>query len=191
MSKSTRAWKVGYCSSLQGAGAEEEEEEYWEMEEEMEDFSAGDLEGAGEGLERTIWGERSLEGSSEDLNLGIAAAKLGLGGQVGGCVEFLLCLGWGGSGTGRDWRFKGSFVGVGCNEGEWGKGMGVTEGISELWTEGVSVTMGWAMSWWGERSGGSRELHVVSSHLCQKGSFSSVSLIAGLGEYKRSSRSLR
>lgn len=32
---------------------------------------------------------------------------------------------------------------------------------------------------------------VAFSHLCQKGSFSSQSLIAGLGEYKRSSRSLR
>lgn len=61
--------------------------------------------------------------------------------------------------------------------------------ISELWAEGKSVTTG--LSWLGERSGGSGGLHVVVSHLCQKGSFSSLSLSASLGEYKRSSRSLK
>lgn len=61
--------------------------------------------------------------------------------------------------------------------------------ISELRAEGKSFTTG--LSWLWERSGGSGELHVVVSHLCQKGSFSSLSLSAGLGEYKRSSRSLK
>lgn len=61
--------------------------------------------------------------------------------------------------------------------------------VSKLQTEGKSVTIG--LSWLGERSGGSSRLHVAISHLCQKGSFSSLSLSAGLGEYKRSSRSLK
>ena len=60
---------------------------------------------------------------------------------------------------------------------------------SELWSETKGVTTG--SIWEGERSGGSGGLHVVISHLCQKGSFSSLSLSAGLGEYKRSSRSLK
>lgn len=64
-----------------------------------------------------------------------------------------------------------------------------TEVVSELQAEGRSVAMG--LSWLGEGSGGSRGLPVVISHLCQKGSFSSLALSAGLGEYKRSSRSLK
>lgn len=71
------------------------------------------------------------------------------------------------------------------------RGTGAVEvgAISELQAEVVSVTKG--LSWLGERTGGSRGLHVAISHLCQKGSFSSLSLSAGLGEYKRSIRSLR
>lgn len=61
--------------------------------------------------------------------------------------------------------------------------------ISKLRAEGKSVTIG--LSWLGERSGGSGVLQGVVSHLCQKGSFSSLSLSASLGEYKRSSRSLK
>lgn len=52
-----------------------------------------------------------------------------------------------------------------------------------------SVSTG--LIWVEERSAGSWGLPVVISHLCQKGSFSSLSLSAGLGEYKRSSRSLK
>lgn len=53
-SKSTRAWKVGSCSPLKGAGAEEEEEREDEEMEDEEAISAGDLDGAGEGLWGTI-----------------------------------------------------------------------------------------------------------------------------------------
>lgn len=58
--------------------------------EEEEDTSAGGLAGAGEDLGCTFCRESLLEGSSLDLTLGIAAAKLGFGRQVGGCVDFLL-----------------------------------------------------------------------------------------------------
>lgn len=65
------------------------------------------------------------------------------------------------------------------------------EGSSHLRNLG-SVSITTRLSWLGEGSfyvrGG---LHITISHLCQKGSFSSLSFSAGLGAYKRSSRSLR
>lgn len=63
------------------------------------------------------------------------------------------------------------------------------EVTGEKHAEGRSVAV--ELGWLGEGSGGSSRLRVVISHLCQKGSFSSLLLSAGLGEYKRSSRSLK
>lgn len=190
-SKSTRIWKVGNRSSLQGVGAKEENEEDGEMEEEEEeeeDISVGKLDGAGDSL---VWTSDEKEdcrrGVCRTLDWATSAEKHGFGRQVVGFVELLL-------------GFECILVNVGCTQSGWREGaMQCNKGrgndtvgagaTSELWAEGKSVAM--VLIWVGERSWGTRGLQGVISHLCQKGSFSSLSLSAGLGEYKRSSRSLK